>query len=181
MKPPKGKIRKFDAADCTISLMDASVPAIYSPRLRRTPVSLAGRALALGMSLGALTLLTIGAILRPNPNGMGTHMLLGLPPCGFLQATGLPCPSCGWTTSWAWFVRGNVVAALWVQPFGAMLALLVAMLFWSGLYIAVTGRGVHRLLGFVNRRYILLGLFALASLAWAWKILIYLNHWDGWR
>jgi Protein of unknown function (DUF2752) len=161
--------------------MTVSVPAIYSPRIGRARVSPAGRVLALAISLGSVSLLGIGALLKPNPNGLGTHLMLGLPPCGFLLATGLPCPSCGWTTSWAWFVRGNVVAALWVQPFGAMLAFLVAMLFWCGLYTAATGRGVHRVFRFVNRRYILLVMLALAGLAWAWKILIHMNGWDGWR
>ena len=84
------------------------------------------------------------------------------------------------TTSFTWFVRGNVAASVYVQPMGAMLAFLAACSVWVGLYIGLTGRPVHRLLRLVPSRYYLVPLFALAILAWAWKILIHVHGWDGW-
>ena len=37
-----------------------------------------------------------------------THTTMGLPPCTFYEKTGLPCPSCGMTTSFALLIRGDL-------------------------------------------------------------------------
>src|SRR5688572_3579977 len=123
----------------------------------------------------------LAASLSPSSSGMGTHRhALGLPPCNFLERTGLPCPSCGMTTSWAWASKGNFAASFYVQPMGAVLALLAAACVWGGLYIAISARPAHRLLRLLPTRYTLFPLLLLAVLAWGWKILIHLNGWDGW-
>ena len=86
-----------------------------------------GRALtyaALGMIAAAL--LAVAAWLPPSPAGIGTHEVLGLPPCPFHALTGIPCPACGMTTAFAHVARGDVGAALRAQPLGAALALLCA-------------------------------------------------------
>src|SRR5215213_5852775 len=52
-----------------------------------------------------------------NPLRMASHQSLGMPPCRFKDMTGLPCPSCGMTTSFAHLVKGDVwnsVRANWV-------------------------------------------------------------------
>ena len=86
---------------------------------------------------GCLAILLLAAYLRPSPSGMGTHQQgLGLPACNFLRTTGLPCPSCGMTTSFAWFAKGNLLASAYVQPMGTILALLAAACVWGGFYIA---------------------------------------------
>lgn len=89
--------------------------------------------------------------------------------------------TCGMTTSFSWFVRGNWPASFYVQPMGFLSALACAALFWGGLYLALTGAPIHRLLRQVNllRCGVLLIGFAIA--AWGWKIFIHLNGWDGWR
>lgn len=66
------------------------------------------------------------ASLTPNPVGHGTHMQLGLPPCGFYVMTGYPCPGCGLTTCFSYMVRGDVVNAALANPFGVMLFLISA-------------------------------------------------------
>ena len=43
--------------------------------------------------------------------------------CGFVEATGLACPSCGMTRSWVWLARGDVLKALSYNAAGAMLLL----------------------------------------------------------
>lgn len=61
------------------------------------------------------------AWLTPSPHGHGTHMQLGLPPCGFLVFTGYPCPGCGLTTSFAHMVRLQIGGAFSANPFGVLL------------------------------------------------------------
>jgi hypothetical protein len=84
------------------------------------------------------------------------------------------------TTAWAWTARGNVLAAAYVQPMGAVLCLVAAAWVWGGFYVAISGRPAHRLLRALPARYTLLPLLLLGILAWGWKILIHLNHMDGW-
>lgn len=69
--------------------------------------------------------------ITPDARGVGTHTQLGLPPCGFLALTGLPCPACGLTTCFAHLARGEVAAAWHCHPLGVLLfALLAASLPW---------------------------------------------------
>jgi hypothetical protein len=137
--------------------------------------------LAGGVAVACLALLLVAARLTPSPEGIGTHRHLGLQECGFLQRTGLPCPSCGMTTSFAWFVRGNVLASLYVQPMGMVLAAICGMCVWAGAYIAWTGRPIHRMLAMLPPKYHVIPLLALAVAAWGWKIFIHLHGIDGWR
>jgi len=66
----------------------------------------------------AAALLLIARLLRPSADGVGTHRQLGLPPCAFLHFTGIPCPSCGLTTSVAHAARFHFYQSLTTQPFG---------------------------------------------------------------
>ena len=157
------------------------MPILYAIRGEPQRLSVWGRALGLAVAAGCLAVLVVAARTQPSPAGVGTHEGLGLQPCSLLARTGLPCPSCGMTTSFAWFVRGNILASLYVQPMGAVLALLTGWCVWGGLYAAISGRPAHHLLRLVPSRYYLIPLFALAILAWVWKIAIHLGGWDGWR
>jgi hypothetical protein len=140
-----------------------------------------GRVLAGAIALGCLSLLLVAARLMPSPDGLGTHREMGLQECGFLERTGLPCPSCGMTTSFSWFVRGNLLASLYVQPMGMLLAAICGMCVWGGAYIAVTGRPIHRMVSMLPPKYHVIPLLALAVAAWGWKIFIHLYGIDGWR
>src|SRR5215213_6838704 len=96
-----------------------------------------GRLLAASIGVICITVLVIAVRLHPSPTGMATHTAMGFDECQFLKRTGLPCPSCGMTTSFAWFVRGNALASLYVQPMGFVLAVLVAAAAWTAGYIAI--------------------------------------------
>ncbi len=72
------------------------------------------------------TVLTIAAKLTPSPLGHGTHTQLGMPPCSFVVMTGYPCPSCGWTTAFAYMMHAKPLASFRTQPFGALLCLATA-------------------------------------------------------
>src|SRR5262249_29719492 len=49
---------------------------------------------------------------------------LGLPPCSFKVITGMPCPSCGMTTSFALFVRGDLWDSVQANFAGTFLAIM---------------------------------------------------------
>jgi Protein of unknown function (DUF2752) len=53
---------------------------------------------------------------------MGTHMQLGLPDCNFKDLTGVPCPSCGMTTSFCLLIRADVWSSMKANFAGTMLA-----------------------------------------------------------
>jgi Protein of unknown function (DUF2752) len=69
----------------------------------------------------ALSILFLARLLKPSPSGVGTHEQLHLPACPFFRLTGWPCPSCGFTTSFAHAARGDWLQALTTQPFGLLL------------------------------------------------------------
>lgn len=120
--------------------------------------------------LAGSIVLTIAMILPPAGAGHGTHQALGLPPCSFLAVTGLPCLSCGMTTSFAHTVRGEMPSALAAQPFGTLLAVVTILLvpvFFAG---ALTGRSVSRPIGRLPWNRIGPVLLALLFAAWGYKI-----------
>jgi hypothetical protein len=69
--------------------------------------------------------LKIAASLHPSATGVGTHVQLGLPSCRFLALTGIPCPSCGLTTSFAYAAHLDFRHALLASPFGLLLFFVV--------------------------------------------------------
>jgi hypothetical protein len=158
-----------------------SVPIIYCRPPAEPDLPLVTRGLFLLLAAGCLSLLVTAAALQPSPEGVATHTNLGFARCTFLDRTGLPCPSCGMTTSFAWFVRGNVLASLYVQPMGFVLACLTAITFWVALYLAITGKPALRLLSRTPAQYYLLPLLGFAIVAWAWKIFIHVRGIDGWH
>lgn len=122
------------------------------------------------MALACLLVLVVAAYLEPDPAGVGTKARLGIRPCGFLQATGLPCAACGMTTSFNHFVRAQWLKSLWVQPMGFVLAAATCAAFWAAAYIAVTGRPAHRLhKRLPGVKLLVLGV-GIGIAAWAWKI-----------
>gem|GEM_PF-4886459 len=109
----------------------AAGPKIYTGRARPLGVAASGRLLALAISVACLAVLVIACGLPPSADGYGTHLQLGMAQCGFLARTGLPCPACGMTTSFAWFARGNLAASFYIQPMGMALALICGCGVWG--------------------------------------------------
>ncbi|QQR90374.1 MAG: DUF2752 domain-containing protein [Myxococcales bacterium] len=66
-------------------------------------------------------ILVIARMLHPSPLGYGSHLQLGLPPCGFLIWSGMPCPSCGLTTSFAHLLHLQWIEAWHANPWGFFL------------------------------------------------------------
>jgi len=133
---------------------DAAPPAAEGPHYR--PASTLGwrradapwvvRLLWIWLLAVCVLLLALGRHLKPDPRGLGTHEQLGLPPCGFYLATGLPCPTCGVTTAYVAAVHGEVWQAIKIQPVGAIAALATASLVVLSLAgVATAGVPVVRL------------------------------------
>jgi hypothetical protein len=155
-------------------------PRLYRPRGASAVASPMVRLVALALAGGCLAVLVVAAGLSPSPTGAGSHRGLGLQSCALLERTGIPCPSCGMTTSFTWFAHGNLLASFYVQPMGMLLAVAAAGCVWGGLYVAVTGRPAHRLLTMLPARPLLVGSLMFAILAWGWKIFLRLRGLDGW-
>lgn len=125
-------------------------------------------ALVFAASTGVLL---VAAFLAPSPQGMGTHMQLGLPACGMKTMTGLPCPTCGMTTAFAHAADGRLLRSFQTQPAGAVLALLTAMLSLISGYALLWGLSLAGLGRLLTRPHWIGGLIALILLAWIWMLI----------
>ncbi len=128
-------------------------------------------ALALA-ALGMVGVLGVARWLEPDPRGFGTHTQLGLAPCAFALVTGHRCPTCGMTTSFAWFTRGRFDRSWWANPAGSLLApTCVALVPWL---LAGAARG--RPLGFRSLEQPLIGLvvatMALCLVSWIIRLIL---------
>jgi hypothetical protein len=137
------------------------------------------RGALVGVALALTGVFAVAAWLNPyNPDGsartLATHTGLGLPPCTFYYLTGLPCPSCGMTTSFALLVRGDVLHSLRANAVGTLLALFCLMLIPWCLASVVRKRtlfihSMERALTVVVLVFLSLMLLRWAIvLAWAW-------------
>ncbi len=100
------------------------------------------RLAALLVMIGAGALLLVAWMLTPSPNGFGTHHALGLPPCSWPDRFGVPCPSCGMTTAFAYASKGRFVASFLAQPMGFLLAMGTGIAFVGAAWTLATGRSV---------------------------------------
>ena len=136
------------------------------------PLSACSKVLLAGWSLFLLAGFATAAFVTPDPRGYGTHQQFGLPPCTLRMLTGVPCPSCGMTTSFAHFVRGEWTSAVRANAAAFVLASLCALQIpWCWVSIA-RGR-----LWRVSRpeRFLIISLLILGSLVllhWLVRILV---------
>ena len=130
------------------------------------------RALMIVAALGLMAVLGVARWLKPDPRGYGTHTQLGLSPCMFARVTHRPCPTCGMTTSFAWFARGRFDRAWRANPAGSLLAPTCALLVPWLLAGAARGRPV----GFRSLEPPLIGLVvaavALSLLSWTIRLIL---------
>lgn len=103
------------------------------------------RGTLLAIAAGLLAVFGIAICLNPYRDDgtalpMETHRQLGLPPCTFKVMSGLPCPSCGMTTSFALLVRGDVWNSLKANAVGTLLAGFCLLLIPWSLACAITNR-----------------------------------------
>lgn len=128
-----------------------------------------GRLFAAIIAILCLAPIVIAARLTPSAAGHGTHLQLGLPPCGWVAFFHHPCPTCGMTTSFSLAIRGELAAAARAQPMGLVLCIAAGVAFWVSLYACLTGAPAHRVLMPLFAARTLWALLALALAAWAYK------------
>lgn len=90
--------------------------------------------------------------------------------CGFEQRHGLPCPTCGFTTSAIAFAQGKIFESFYIQPAGALLCCILAVSGFLALLIAVFGvysGYLERFFAEVKIKYIILALIIIIAGGWA--------------
>jgi hypothetical protein len=123
-----------------------------------------------GLGVFLLSGFLLAAYLKPSPAGFGTHQSLGLPPCSFIIMFGKPCPSCGMTTSFAHFVRGQLPSSLRANAAGTILAVsCVVLMLWS-FCCAWKGRYVWFSDPVTLLAYGLSGLAGITLVHWVWRL-----------
>lgn len=131
-------------------------------------MTMAERILVVLVTVGIPIVMGIAMRLTPDPLGFGTHQQLGMPPCTFRTVTGLSCPHCGLTTSFAWFVRGQWSQAARANAAGLVLAV-SAVLSWpwlllvsvKGLWLGIRNPGPVLLISFSGWLLLSLGIWIL--------------------
>jgi hypothetical protein len=98
------------------------------------------RVLAGLFGLFLIALLATASLLTPSTNGFGTHRQLGLPGCTMLTVTGIRCPGCGMTTSWAHTMNGDLMQACSTNLAGTILCGLA--IFSSPFLLILSWRGI---------------------------------------
>ena len=123
---------------------------------------------AIAALVASVVLALFGGLWLLQRVGFAFGVLLG--PCGMKQRTGLPCPTCGMTTSVLAFARGEWLTAFYVQPAGAFLgSLLIALAFFAlltsvfGIYFGF----LDRLRAELKLRWIAAGLLVILAAGWA--------------
>ncbi|HKE04426.1 MAG TPA: DUF2752 domain-containing protein [Blastocatellia bacterium] len=120
----------------------------------------------------AAALLLIARLLRPSADGVGTHRQLGLPPCAFLHFTGIPCPSCGLTTSVAHAARFHFYQSLITQPFGLVVFISAVLSIPLSIYFIRRRVPWSTLDGLRGKNLVIYMLIALFILCWLYKIAV---------
>lgn len=111
-----------------------------------------------------------GYSIEPSASGIGTHRQMGLPPCGWMASSGMPCPSCGMTTAVSYSVRGKIVSAFVTQPAGAFFGLGVGIFGIFGIWMLITGSSFVRLHSLFYTSNIVWWTIALLVVSWIYKI-----------
>jgi len=118
-----------------------------SDRASGDPITFWVRAALLGIALGIIAVFITAWRIDPYKGvgaaeRMGTHQQLGLWPCTFLDVTGVPCPGCGLTTSFAYSVRADVANAARANWVGFLMVIACAITVPWALASAYHGRAL---------------------------------------
>ena len=95
--------------------------------------------------------------------------------CLFKRITGIPCPSCGSTRSVLSLLNGDILAAMYLNPFGLLLVtVLVVSPIWLIYDIWLKKDSLLRVYNqtelILKRKWVALPIFLLIVLNWIWNI-----------
>jgi hypothetical protein len=100
----------------------------------------------------------------------------GMTICLFKNVTGIPCPSCGVTRSLLLFARGSFLKAIWINPLGLLVGVLMIVIpIWAATdYVRdkiTLAQAYDSLSGLLQRHKLLYtAIIALGLLNWGWNI-----------
>jgi hypothetical protein len=140
------------------------------------------RGALVGAALGMAAVFAVALWLDPyQADGaarrMETHRQLGLPPSTFYLTTGLPCPACGMTTSFALLVRGDVLNSLRANAVGTLLAAFCLLFIPWSLTSAAAQRPLF--IRSMERAFTLVVIGFLVLMFLRWVIVLSLGWWSG--
>ncbi len=147
----------------------ATANRLFGPLLRVGPAT---RLAWGGVAVVCLLVLGVARYLEPDARGYGTHQQLPFYryPCGLVLTSGLPCPTCGMTTSFSCVMHGDLVSAFKAQPAGAVLCVGAIALLGFAFYVVFSGRILLVNWDRVGPVRLMLGLGFLILGGWAFKI-----------
>ena len=136
----------------------------------------------LGLALALIAVFAAACWIDPyNADGsartLATHQQLGLPPCNFFYVTGLPCPACGMTTSFALLMHGDLPNSLRANAVGTLLAGFCLLLIPWCLASATCQRTLF--IRSMERTLTLVVLVFLSMMLLRWVIVLGLTWWTG--
>lgn len=138
-----------------------------------SPFNWSNRLLGLMLFIPTASLLGVAAWVSPDAEGHGTHTQLGMAPCGFVERTGLPCATCGMTTSFAHAADGNLISSFITQPAGAVLAVTTAMVCLFSFYAMLMGVNLLPIFRITWKPKIIILFGVLVMGAWIYKIAVF--------
>ncbi len=164
-----------------------SVPPKSTDEGRELPLALPVmgnwvRGALVGVALGLAAVFVTACRLNPyhedgTPRRMETHRQLNLPPCSFKVATGMPCPSCGMTTSFALLMHGDAINSLRANAVGTLLAVFgLVVMPWSVASVVVRRPLFLRSL---ERAFTVVILTFLSLMILRWVIVLVVGWWSG--
>ena len=89
--------------------------------------------------------------------------------CGFKRNTGLPCPTCGITTSAVLFSRGRIVSSFYTQPAGGLICIMLvimAILSFIGGVFGVYFNFIYKFWKSLKLHYLVLFFVVIFLLGW---------------
>ena len=144
--------------------MNAFAPCCQTDRPAAT---LPHRLIAAAVFLPSLGVLLLAVYLSP---GQGLTQTMGFPGCGFKITTGLPCATCGMTTAFTYVADGRLLEAFWIQPAGAVLAVVTALLALVSGYALAVGMSLAPLAKILWRPRWVIALIVLIVVSWAYTL-----------
>ena len=145
--------------------MDPRVPVADSPA---GPI-LDRFVAALIVGLAVFFVIVLASV-SPDPRGHGTHEQLGLEPCGWPIQYGIPCVTCGVTTSACYLVHLAPVQAFVTQPFGATLTLAGLWTAWIALSALIRRQSIVARLAILPHAKLFVAGLVLLLMSWGYLL-----------